>query len=115
MAAAGFGVVAAFQLGLALGAPWGRAALGSYNDGTLPSELRVASAVSITLFCWSGMRCTGPRAIGATVLAGLPRGNWALVAYLAFGVLLKLASSSPWERFGWPRWPHSTNSLGERR
>ncbi len=28
-------------------------------------------------------------------------GTWALVAYLAFGGLLNLASSGPWERFGW--------------
>jgi len=50
LAAAGFGVVAAFQLRLALVAPWGRATLGGYNDGTLPPELRVVSSVSMAVF-----------------------------------------------------------------
>ena len=36
VAGIGFGVVATFQLLRALGAPWGRAALGGANEGTLP-------------------------------------------------------------------------------
>ena len=36
------------------------------------------------------------------VPASLSRwGTWALVGYLALGALMNLASSSPWERFGW--------------
>ncbi len=50
VAVAGFGVVATFQLALTLGAPWGRATLGGFNEGTLPPALRVVSAVSMAMF-----------------------------------------------------------------
>src|SRR5918996_2324546 len=42
-AGAGFLLVAGFQVGLALGAPWGRAAWGGSHEGRLPGNLRVAS------------------------------------------------------------------------
>lgn len=35
-------------------------------------------------------------------LSGVFRvGTWALAVILPFGVLMDVASSSPWERFGW--------------
>jgi hypothetical protein len=37
-------VVAVFQLALALGAPFGKAAWGGAHDGVLPPRLRAASA-----------------------------------------------------------------------
>ena len=40
------GVIAIFQLGLALGAPWGKAAWGGQNPGVLPTGLRVASGLA---------------------------------------------------------------------
>jgi hypothetical protein len=40
------GVVAVFQLALALGAPWGRAAWGGRHEGVLPRRLRIASGVA---------------------------------------------------------------------
>ena len=39
-AAIGFGVGATFQLLIALGAPWRRAALAGPNEGTLPARPR---------------------------------------------------------------------------
>lgn len=102
VAAAGFGVVAVFQLGLALGAPWGRAALGGFNDGTLPPELRVASSVSMAIFIAAAFVVLGRAGHwGDRFSTAFRVGTWALFALLAFGVLLNLASSSPWERFGW--------------
>jgi hypothetical protein len=103
LAAVGFGIVAAFQLLLALGAPWGRAALGGSNEGTLPPELRVVSSVSMAVFVaaaavvlgragfWGGERYSGAFRVG----------TWALVVILPLGAVMNLASSSPWERFGW--------------
>ena len=41
VAAGLFLVVAAFQVALAAGAPWGAAAMGGANPGVLPDELRV--------------------------------------------------------------------------
>ena len=45
-ATAGLAVVAAFQVALAAGAPWGRAAWGGQHQGRLPARLRIASAVA---------------------------------------------------------------------
>ena len=103
IAAAGFGVVATFQLLLALGAPWGRAALGGANEGTLPPELRVVSSVSMAIFVGAAFMVLGRAGIwGSDRLSGAYRvGAWALVVILPVGALMNLASSSPWERFGW--------------
>lgn len=38
--------ITAFQLALALGAPWGAAAWGGQNPGVLPQPLRIASAIA---------------------------------------------------------------------
>ena len=45
IASALLAVLSGFQLGLALGAPWGAAAWGGRNPGVLPAGLRVASAI----------------------------------------------------------------------
>lgn len=103
VAAMGFGIVATFQLLLALGAPWGRAALGGANEGTLPPELRVVSSVSMAIFLGAAFLVLGRAGLwGSDRLSGVYRvGAWALVVILPLGALLNLASSSPWERFGW--------------
>ncbi|WP_298888584.1 hypothetical protein [uncultured Serinicoccus sp.] len=44
--ALGLGGVAAFQLALALGAPWGRASYGGQHAGVLPGRLRVVSGAA---------------------------------------------------------------------
>ena len=102
LAAAGFGVVAAFQLLLALGAPWGRATLGGYIDGSLPPELRVVSSVSMAVFTGAAFVVLGRAGHwGDRFSRAFRVGTWALVVVLPLGALLNLASSSPWERFGW--------------
>jgi hypothetical protein len=102
LAAAGFGVVAVFQLLLALGAPWGRATLGGYNEGTLPPELRVVSSVSMAVFTGAAFVVLGRAGYwGDRFSRAFRVGTWALVVVLPLGALLNLASSSPWERFGW--------------
>ena len=102
VAAAGLGVVAVFLLGLAFGAPWGRATQGGFIDGTLPPELRVVSSVSMVIIIGAAIIVLGRAGYwGDRFSRAFRVGTWALVAYLAFGALLNLASSSPWERFGW--------------
>lgn len=101
--AIGFLVVVAFQLALTLGAPFGAAALGGANPGQLPEELRVVSAVSALVWIFATFIVL---ARGGFAISPLPRalarwGTWALVGYLALGVLMNAASFSPWERFGW--------------
>ena len=102
-AAGGFGVVVAFQVALALGAPWGAAAWGGTTHGPLPANLRIASAVAGTV--WAVAAVIVLRRAGCHVVA-LPTGlawwgTWILVGVLAVGAVMNLASASPWERYGW--------------
>lgn len=103
LAVLAFGVLCLFQVALAAGAPWGRAAWGGRRAGRLPANLRAASAVSALVY------------VGAALVvldrAGMPLvelpdavarwGTWALVVLLAIGTVMNAASSSPYERFGW--------------
>lgn len=102
VAGAGLAAVSAFQVLLAAGVPWGRAAWGG-AAAELPTTLRTASAVA-ALF-WLVAAAVVLRRGGYRV-AWVPSrvaevGTWALVGLLAVGLLMNLASSSPWERFGW--------------
>ena len=100
--ALGFLVVVAFQFSLTLGAPFGAAALGGANAGALPAELRIVTAVSAVIWVVAAVIVLARGGFGLPVRPALSRwGTWALVGYLALGALMNLASSSPWERFGW--------------
>ena len=102
MAAAGFLVVACFQVALALGAPFGRAAFGGANAGTLPLEFRVVSAVAAGLWALAALHVLSRGGVTRRFprLAS-PRVTWVLAGLTAVGFLMNAASSSPWERFGW--------------
>lgn len=102
VAAIGFLVIAAFQLALAAGAPLGRAAWGG-KSATLPDNLRRASAASFVIWLLAAVLI-----LGRAGVIGLPVprevlawGAWILVVLSALGALVNVASSSPWERFGW--------------
>lgn len=86
-----------FQLALIFGAPWGNAAWGGQHQ-VLPINLRVGSAVSILIYAlifWlARKRLAKPEAKGFRIAC------WVVVIYFSFGVLLNVASSSPWERYG---------------
>ena len=100
--AAGLLLIAAFQLALALGAPLGRAAWGGSHD-RLPTRLRRSSAVAVVIW----LIATAVILARADYLT-LPvppevviGGAWMVVIVLALGTIVNVASSSPWERFGW--------------
>jgi hypothetical protein len=100
---AGHLVLAVFQAAIALGAPVGRAAWGGRTAGVLPSNLRVASAVSVVVYLVAALIVLDR---AGTPLIDLPDwlssvGTWALVGLLAIGAVMNFASSSPFERFGW--------------
>lgn len=102
LAAAGFLVIAGFQLLLALGAPLGRAAYGGRN-AVLSPTLRRTSAVAVVIWLLAAIVILGA---GAVVDLPLPDvvidvGAWVLVVLSVLGAIVNLASSSPWERFGW--------------
>lgn len=102
VAAAGFLGIAAFQAALALGAPLGRAAWGGANR-IIPPRLRRASAVAAVVWLFAVVVILGRAGVieVPTPSIVLVVGAWALVLLSAVGAIVNLASSSPWERFGW--------------
>src|SRR5688572_27514975 len=101
-AAVGFLTIAAFQIALALGAPLGRAAWGGAHE-RLPARLRIGSAVAVLIWLLAALivLTRGGLAVVQLPSALVVWGTWALVVLNVLGAIVNVASSSPWERFGW--------------
>ena len=102
LAALGLLGIALFQIALALGAPLGHAAWGGGHD-VLPTSLRVASAVAVAIWLLAALVVTARAAVPTVPLAPVVTrwGTWLVAALLFVGAIMNVASSSPWERFGW--------------
>ena len=102
VAAFGLAIIAAFQLALALGVPWGRAAYGG-GSATLEPGLRVASGVATVVWLLAAAVVLGRAGYwGSARRSGFfPWGTWVVAVLLTLGAVVNFASSSPWERFGW--------------
>jgi hypothetical protein len=102
LAAAGFVGIGLFQVALALGAPLGRAAWGGANR-VIPPQLRRASAVAAVVWLLAAVVILARAGVLSLPLPEVVVvvGAWALVVLSVLGALVNLASSSPWERFGW--------------
>jgi hypothetical protein len=99
-AAALFVSLAAFEIALAAGAPWGKAAWGG-GEANLNQGLRIASVVSAAVdvgFALVVARRGGHRLWAPLPQRWLPAAVWILAAYSALGTLLNAASRSPIER-----------------
>lgn len=97
--------VLAFQLALALGAPWGAAAWGGAHHGVLPKRLRIASAfagvVAYPIIIAVVLAASG--LIDATWVPVDPTiAMWILAGVLGVGALGNFASRSPRERLWGP-------------
>ena len=103
LVASGCGVVVAFELCLAAGAPWGAAAWGGADAGRLPTELRVASLLAAGFWTVAGLTALARGHVAASPIpySFSRRAIWALTALLGAGAVMNAASSSPWERYGW--------------
>lgn len=100
-AAGGFLIIAAFQLLLALGVPWGNAAWGG-GEATLTSGQRVASGVAMFVYVAAALVVLGRGGYWGERDAGVFRiGVWVLAVSMTIGAIVNAASSSPWERFMW--------------
>lgn len=98
------GVLVAFEVALAAGAPWGAAAWGGTHDGVLPTGLRVASAAGAAV--WSGAALVALRQGGWRTPAPLPArrlrlATGLLAGYAGVGTLMNLVSRSDVERALW--------------
>ena len=102
VAVVGLLIIAAFQVALALGAPWGRAAYGGTSE-TLSPELRMASGVAAIVWLLAAAVVLGRAGYwGSPGWSAVFRwGTWLVAGLLALGAVVNFASSSPWERFGW--------------
>ncbi len=97
--AATIAVVVAFQLALALGAPWGAYAMGGTVAGRFPPSLRVLAVVQAVLLGGLALIVLGRAGIGVT---GLPAFLvWLPVGISLLAVLLNAASRSSRERRLW--------------
>lgn len=88
--------LAIFQAALVLGAPLGGAAWGGQQE-VLSPMLRAGSAFAIV--CYGVFVWVARRRLAATERRSFRVAAWAIAAYFLLGVILNLASSSPWERF----------------
>ena len=96
--------LAAFQLALAAGAPWGRAAYGGQHPGAVPPRLRVSSAVATVV--WAGVALVVARRAGVPVWAPLPDAwlpvtVWIVAALGFVAILLNAITPSRIERAIW--------------
>ena len=95
-------IVVVFQFALALGAPWGRFAMGGAFPGRFPTGMRFAAAAQGLLLLAS---------VGVVLSragVALPRWEaasswliWVVVAFSALSTLLNLITPSPAERRLW--------------
>jgi hypothetical protein len=98
-ATVGFVLVAFFQVALALGVPWGRAAWGGAHD-RLPKGLRIASGFAAVFWIVAALVVLTRAGYEASpVPLGVARwATWLLFGLLVLGTLLNLASRSRLER-----------------
>lgn len=95
------GVIVAFQLALAFGAPWGAMAWGGKNPGVLPTRLRIASAV-VAVVVYPLVIAVVLASSGLIGDEWLPVDRtpimWVLAGLLGVGALMNFASHSRPER-----------------
>lgn len=101
LAVALLAVIAAFQLGLAFGAPWGAAAWGGKHPGTLPRKLRIASGIA-AIVVYPVLIALVLASAGMIDDEWLPLDGslimWGLAALLGVGAVMNFVSPSPPER-----------------
>jgi hypothetical protein len=93
-------LLAAFQLALAFGAPWGKFAWGGQHPGVLPPRLRIASALSVLIYAIIAVLAAdlvGMIDLVPTTVSQV--GMWVVFGYLALGVLMNAISRSKPERY----------------
>jgi hypothetical protein len=96
------GLVVAFQLALALGAPWGELAMGGASPGAYPPALRLAAVlqacvlagVAAVVLSRAGLAFASWRALSRRLI-------WGVVGLLGLSLVLNLITPSAMERMIW--------------
>ncbi|MGB3910977.1 MAG: hypothetical protein WBL06_10950 [Pseudolysinimonas sp.] len=99
-----FALLIVFQLALALGAPWGRAAYGGQHPGVLPTHFRVASAVAVVV--WAVIALAVARRGALPVWSPVPDSwlpvvVWIIVGLLVIAAVMNAITPSALERAIW--------------
>ena len=90
------GLVVAFQVALALGAPWGAYAMGGAFPGRMPPPLRVAALIqALVLAALALIVLADAGLLDVPLLPDWPWLVWVPVAVSAVAVVLN-ASTQPW-------------------
>ena len=94
-------VLTLFQLALAAGAPWGRAAYGGMWPGVLPRGIRINSAVfGVVLYPLAILYVLDAAGIRETAWLLAPSVVlWVLAGFFAIGTVMNAISRSPVERW----------------
>jgi hypothetical protein len=96
-----FGAIV-FQIALALGAPWGRYAMGGAFPGRLPTAMRVAAVVQAVVIGSLAMVVLAHAGlVDIPVVRDLPWLIWVAVAFSAVSLVLNAISRSAGERRIW--------------
>jgi hypothetical protein len=96
-----FGVVV-FQVALALGAPWGRFAMGGAFPGTFPPPLRIAALVqAVVVAALAVVVLSAAGMVAPDLTLTFPWLPWVPVAFSAVALVLNAISRSAGERRLW--------------
>jgi hypothetical protein len=94
--------VIAFQIALALGAPWGAYAMGGAFPGRFPPAMRVAALVQAALLGFLAVVALSHAGVALPSLAAaVPWLIWVVVAVAAISVVMNAMSRSAGERRIW--------------
>jgi hypothetical protein len=92
----------AFQVALALGAPWGEFAMGGAFPKRFPPRLRLAAAVQAAVLCiLAAAVLSRAGVVDLPVARDLPSLVWVAVAFSAVSLVLNAISRSAGERRIW--------------
>ena len=95
-------VVVAFQLALALGAPWGRFAMGGAFPGQFPAPMRIAAAIQGFLIAFLGLGVlSAANLVLPDVTVTFPWLVWVAVAVSVVALVMNAMSRSAGERRIW--------------
>ena len=95
-------LVCAFQLALALGAPWGEFAMGGGTPGVYPAPMRLAAVVQLIVLAVCALIMLSRAGLMLSRWRGLARpAAWVVVILLAASLALNLITPSLLERLIW--------------
>jgi len=97
------GIVILFQLGLAMGMPWGSASMGGKFPGKYPPEMRIVAIISIVVLCLIGLIVlTRAQMLFPQFMPFSKIGIWMVVVFCSIGTILNTITPSKIERIWAP-------------